>query len=464
MNRVYPWLLNGKSDLKREFWLYVSLCLCLLSFAFYNEFPLLTGDSAVYIESAFSLKAMAERPVFYGIFLRTTTLGLSLWGAIIAQNLLLSWLLIKLIRAFVPGLNRVGVFFIVLILVMTTGVAWESNKIMPDIFASIQILAMLLFLIESKKITRWLLSVLIIWSAAMHNSHFIIGLLIVSILWLITFIKRDAVVKIRLVWLTVILMIAPILVVFSNLWSGNGAVLGKATPVFLVGKLCENGMLKVILDENCEKENWKLCAYRNELPHTAWQFVWDPESPVMKEGGWKPMESELNDILQKSVSRADYMGWLVLKIVQTTGIQLAQVSSGDALFRYEETDNIVTAIHKYFPSEVNPSLWTRQRILELDFKQYNQWYLRSFGLLFMLFILNWKQILNQKNFIHWSIFILSGILVNAIVTANLANISSRLQARVFYLIPLIMIIALTKVYLSKYRYADFFNDVEKEDK
>jgi len=44
--------------------------LVLMSGAFYNEFPLITGDSAIYISSGFDGIVPSERPIFYGWFIR----------------------------------------------------------------------------------------------------------------------------------------------------------------------------------------------------------------------------------------------------------------------------------------------------------------------------------------------------------------------------------------------------------
>jgi hypothetical protein len=125
----------------------------------------------------------------------------------------------------------------------------------------------------------------------------------------------------------------------------------------------------------------------------------------------------------------------IWKSVYTTAVQFFQISAGDALFRYEETDNTMQSIRRYYLHEVNPALWTRQRILELDFKFYSRLYGLFFLVTGILLLFVWHQIPHRKEMLILLLVLLLFLVLNAAVTGNLANISSRLQARVFWLWP-----------------------------
>jgi len=71
----------------------------MLLLALYDNYPIVTSDSGTYISCAFNRQIPTDRPVFYSWFLRLSSLGHSLWLTVLAQSLILAYLLIR----FVPG-------------------------------------------------------------------------------------------------------------------------------------------------------------------------------------------------------------------------------------------------------------------------------------------------------------------------------------------------------------------------
>jgi len=420
-----------------QLWTLLAGTLVLMGGALYNEFPLLTGDSAVYISSGFVGKALSERPVFYGLFIRLSSLGISLWGVVFFQSLILSDLLIRQMRKWANGISNLHILGILCLTAVFTDVVWESGKIMADVFMVFIILAVMewLFSKEASPGRKIYLFILILFSSITHNSHAMVLLLAAILMMVAAFILSKRQYLSRITALLLIAALAPILIGLSNMVSGNGFTLGKATSVFLVGKMCENGMLHTFLEKHCDEGKYKLCGYKDSLPQAAWQFVWHPESPVMKMGGWEASDQEFRQILRQSFREPEFLWMHIWKSVYTTAVQFFQISAGDALFRYEETDNTMQSIRRYYLHEVNPALWTRQRILELDFKFYSRLYGLFFLVTGILLLFVWHQIPHRKEMLILLLVLLLFLVLNAAVTGNLANISSRLQARVFWLWP-----------------------------
>jgi hypothetical protein len=75
----------------------------LMIFALYNGYPLFSNDSASYIHSGYYLQVAGDRPVFYGLFIRATSLGISMWGTVLAQCLILSYLCMRFIEPAAAG-------------------------------------------------------------------------------------------------------------------------------------------------------------------------------------------------------------------------------------------------------------------------------------------------------------------------------------------------------------------------
>jgi hypothetical protein len=72
----------------------------LMYAGFNNFYPLLYSDTGTYIRSGFTGTIPIDRPIFYGIFLRHTSLATSLWYVIFMQGVLLSSLIFFVTREF----------------------------------------------------------------------------------------------------------------------------------------------------------------------------------------------------------------------------------------------------------------------------------------------------------------------------------------------------------------------------
>src|ERR1044071_8868647 len=102
--------------------------LVLMCAAFYNGFPLVYADTGTYIHSGFTLETPWDRPLLYGLFVRVFSLnGFSLWSVILAQSLIISWLVYECFRAF-TRVERPAVyaFATLSLLACFTGVSWVS--------------------------------------------------------------------------------------------------------------------------------------------------------------------------------------------------------------------------------------------------------------------------------------------------------------------------------------------------
>src|ERR1043165_3424953 len=100
-------------------WLFGAFCLLIP--ALYNSFPLITADSGAYISNAYLLQVPLDRPIGYSVFVRITSLGLSLWCVVLAQAALLSLLMLALTRhALGPNYHRYVHAAIMLLVGMAT--------------------------------------------------------------------------------------------------------------------------------------------------------------------------------------------------------------------------------------------------------------------------------------------------------------------------------------------------------
>jgi len=142
--------------------------------ALYNGYPIVTNDTGSYISSGFTLIPSSDRPIFYGLFIRGTSLGLSLWLTIYTQCCILSYVFIKFLSASIPEIRKAHkVFFLFFASLCTIG-GWYASQLMPDIFVAIMILSTLVLLKEDGTRKQNIIMICICFIAVItHNSNYI---------------------------------------------------------------------------------------------------------------------------------------------------------------------------------------------------------------------------------------------------------------------------------------------------
>jgi hypothetical protein len=81
-------------------------------------------------------------------------------------------------------------------------------------------------------------------------------------------------------------------------WAMTGSfALTPGGSSFLFGRLVEDGIVARYLDERCPDAALRLCAYKANLPDEADDWLWDPDSPFRKLGGWQRLHGEQREII-----------------------------------------------------------------------------------------------------------------------------------------------------------------------
>lgn len=223
----------------------------------YNAFPLVTSDSGTYIGSGLKGWVPIDRPLFYGLFVGFLSFKQSLWYPIIAQNLILAYLLVQVYRYFLKTVkNGMVYFFVTLFICSLTGIAWYSAQLMPDIFVGIGFFCMVLLLVKPiKKTELIILTIIYIISLITHNSHMLIfcmlTLVILVVVMMNIFSIRN-VIPIKNVYYILIISIGSWIINPTINFIYEGKFKHSGSPyAFLVAKYAENGILTAYLKEKC---------------------------------------------------------------------------------------------------------------------------------------------------------------------------------------------------------------------
>ena len=424
----------------------ISGALLLLFSAYINGFPIVYSDTSTYLASGFELKAPFDRPIMYGLFLRLSSLnGISLWSTIFCQGLIVSFLVFKLLRTFVPNLKNINITFISIITLISllTSVSWTSSQLFADIFTSILILSLIILVIgQSKKWVQILVYAIFFFATATHISHVSFNLLLILTILIVRqlkFLKIKEYIKLRPLVISFFLTLLSI--------STMGSALSKSKHGFLMGALVEHGIAKKYLDENCEDSNYKFCAYKDSLPDKGWKFLWEEDSPFYKMGGWKGTKKEFNEIIFNTLTSRKYILLHIKESLKATTDQLTKFKIGDGNGSFLEGTLLHKRINTHFEHESLRYQSSLQSNENLNFLGWYNTVLFSVVIIsIVVLLLVIIQIRNQdRKLLSVILIVIIGIMINSWTCGTLANAIDRLGTKVIWLIPLMSLIGIMNI-------------------
>lgn len=431
--------------------------LSLLPFFFANGGCLLyTSDSGAYLMTAQSLSIPLDRSVFYSLYIRGLHDFLALFSqpilgeiVVLPPLILLFVGIFQLVQKLFPTLRKLKQQWIFLAMwfcaFFLTSMPWFLFQAMPDIFTAILCIFVLLFL-QTKSLSNSIAcSMVILVAAIMHNANLITLTSFSMAIWLalkgylgkwthpihqyITLSKSRSLLGLSFVpWA---------LLIASNVWGGNGVTVGKGSHVFFMGKLCENGILKTYLDDECATHPNPFCAYKDSLPEHTWDFVWNSHGILEKTGGWHHSKELYNQIIWGTLSKPKYIAQHIQAAISATAQQVILTHGGDGLTPLDTIATLAQELKLHYPDEyqgfINES---KQQKSQIDFTFYNRIYDWSAIVLILGAVICLYRRPNPLLATFFGITALF-ILCNAFSTACFANVLARLNARDFWILPML---------------------------
>lgn len=422
--------------------------------AFYNRYPLVFSDSGTYIREAFLLEPPPDRPIGYSLIIRAVTWQSTLWTVVLFQSGMLAWLLWETLRKVLPAqvvLWRTHLL-LVLVLVLCTSMPWYAAQIMPDIFTPM--IALILYLLfrapELGRVKRGVLWVCLFFFLITHNAHvamaalLLVGMALIHLPW-----------NSRRAWprfwpnlggMALVLVSGVAFIAWFNGQNGMRPVFSPSANVFLSARLCENNLLADFLSEHCGDRNYAICPYKDELPMVPVDFIWGDNSITTKMGPKMTVaDTLLAPVVHDLLTDPVYLGRFLRSSLVASITQLFQVNAASGLSSYqlgsaphrEVADRLPWELSTYNSSLQNNGAWrdlgVSNRVVQL-------------ALLLAVCVLLWI----RRNWMAHSQLrtliplLLTWVVLNAVVTASLANVYDRLQSRVAWLVVLAACLALTQ--------------------
>jgi len=322
--------------------------LALIWPALYNGFPILFHDSGAYLTRAFASELEPGRSPFYGFFIAASGGRINLWPVILTQSGLTLWLLSLTLRLHGVRDPRIAAIAALVLAVATTA-AWGVATLMPDFFTPLAVLCWYLLVFSDGgegRLEKVGVAVILLLAELVHSTHLalILGLMLVPGAFLV----RSPGPRRGLALAGMVTALAMLLLPLVNgLVSGHfGFTPGGQT--FIFGRLLQSGMVRRYLDEHCPSSEIRLCAYRDSLPTTGDEWIWDSDSPFNDLGGWEGYAGEMRSITQASLQ--DHP-WLNLRAAALDSLrQFVKIGTGEDMdSRYWHTDQVIA---DYLPDAV----------------------------------------------------------------------------------------------------------------
>ena len=422
--------------------------------ALWNGFPFLFWDTGGYLEAGIHHAIVPGRSMLYGLLLAAGRWP-SFWPVVALQCLATAWMLALLFRVHGQSGRLRAYLATCAILATCTALPFVAGELMPDIFAALAPLGLYLLMARGRDLSGGetaLLCLLLVFSGGAHGS--VLATLLV--LFVLAFLAPRlspalrATLRLRLPALALVgaLLAAPTL----NLVLAGRFVPTPGAMAFVFGRLLEDGMIDRYLVEHCPDPKQPLCYYRDELPTTADDFLWDNDDAFVALGGMEKGIPHMRDAV---------IGALVTFPLDNLGLaarafarQMVKLETGDSLYNYL-TDS-TEAISALVPSADPAMKQARQQAWPgLDFTAVNKIHvplaLAAMALLLVAGAWSWTK--GRRQAAGLCLAVLAILLVNAAVCGILSNPVHRYQARVAWLaIPALAIVALSASGASRRRW------------
>ncbi len=430
--------------------------LLLLWPAIWNGYPILYSDTNAFLTQGILGFFVWDKPFVYGPWMALFHWQYSLWGAVIAQSLIVSsilWLTTQCVSThtvarvdateskqyYASRTVLLRYLTACVLLAVLSAAPWFTSLLMPDIFAPVTVLSLFLLACHStmsRMVRAWVLLVCT-FAIASHLSHIVIaaaGLLVVALC------------KFRQLKLAFLpLLLALLVLVGTNLFGFQKLAVSPFGSVFFLARLAADGHINPVLQQQCEVRSLHLCMWLDHLPTDSDDFMWNGQGPVWSHpGGPIGLAPEASALVMAAVM-AEPFG-VARSLLSNTGRQLFMIGLGDTL--HDEHLNVTMGARiaaDFPPAELERYRSSRQIMHTLvpSAQFFNTLGRLSMiaGLLLSLYLLYRAWIHKDRVLIVLIVMVLMGLLANAFATGALSRPHYRYQTRIAWLLVLVPLIA-----------------------
>ncbi len=422
-----------------------------------NFYPIVFSDTSAFLRQTILGAMVWDKPYIFGPLLHAFHWRISLWLPLLAQGLLLSWLL-WLTQRMVLGRAAPGRHLLLAAgLAAGTAAPWFAALLMPDILAPALVLAMVLLGFAGSRVgpaERIGLGVAATLAIAAHLSHLPVAAALVLVVGVLRRAWRPA------LGCALPLLAAMALLLATNLAGHGRLAISPHGAVFALARLVADGPAARTIEARCRPPEmpkdpsqaaWHLCRWAGRLPADSDTFLWTGDGPAWaprldgaRPGGPISLAPEAAEIIRETLLR-EPLGVLRAAAANTLR-QLVRVRVGDALVPDHLAGSVGWQLAVGFPARERrwfaaslqargllpgaaaPFLWPHRAVLLL-------------GALACL-LAGWRAaVAGDMRRLGLVACVLVGVVANAAATGALSGPHDRYQARIAWLMPLAGLLA-----------------------
>ncbi len=439
-------LTSGKTK-KRTIFDLTCLTISLAAFlapALWNGFAIVFFDTGGYMARILEMAPAPGRSFFYGFFLWVASLGWwSFWGPVLLQAIFTLWLVHLLLRCHDLAAGPLATTLFCLGVTLSTGVAWYTSQLMPDILVPLVVLALWLLGFRWEKLGRFervMLAALALLGILSHMAcmALAIGLAAVNLMARIALPRLGWDLSVRALPPLAVVIASLILMPLVHLGLVGEAIYTPGGPNFIFGRLVQDGIAQRWLAEHCPAPGIKLCGLQDRLPKTADDFLWGNSSPFQAIGGWGGADAELSYLVSECCKA--YPGMVAWTSLRATARQMTMVATGDGLDEYQDaTRGFFSALSPRIQEQFNGAHQQRDEITASLFATLNLVHIpvAHLSVLSLLIVSGWGVHARRHDLVGVAAFTLLAILGNAFICGALSNPHDRYQSRLVWLAVLV---------------------------
>jgi len=419
--------------------------------ALWNGFAIIFYDTGGYVGRVLDMTLAPGRSLFYGFFLWAASLGWwSFWGPVLVQSLGAVWVIHRILRCHGLPSGPLATALHCGVLGFLTSISWYTSQLMPDILVPLVTLSLWILAVDWKKLSwlnRFALVALCLLGLMSHMSCLALAIGLIVVLVCIWGVSQ------RWQWSWSIAIFSPAAVVLASLLLmpflhlvlvGQGGFT-PGGPVFVFGRLVQDGIAQRWLVEHCPAPGIKLCELQERIPHTADDFLWRDDSPFHDIGGWSgESDAEIKYLVSASIKA--YPDAFIWTSLRATAEQMVMVATGDGLDEFHAAARgIFVDLNSRTRASFNAARQQRGQITQPLFDGLNLIHkpIAYLSMLGLLIIMGWGLYKKRYDFTALAFFTLLALLGNAFICGALSNPHDRYQSRLVWIATLVCGMALS---------------------
>jgi len=413
----------------------------LLAPAIWNGYPLLQYDTGGYLARWYEGYLVPSRSTVFGLYLHVGE-GIHFWPQLVVQAALTLWIVSLVLRVTGLGYRPRLFLLIVSMLALTTSLSFLNSLLLTDIFAGLSVLALYLLSFHWRALGRLeqgALLLLIAFSAASHSATLAVLIAVLMLAAALSLVWRLCDWRGLLASGTGIVAGAAMLLVTNFAFSGQLAWTPGGYGI-LFGRMLQDGIVKHYLDDHCPAAGHKLCPYRERLPATGDDFLWN--SGIFNDlGRFEGLGDEMREIVLGSLR--EYPREQFQTAVAATAEQLRLVGSGYGV--HDTIWHTYGIIKRFIPRELPSMLRARQQHGEFGFEQINSLHVPiALGSMALVLALAMRALFSRRfdPTTALATTVVGALLANAFVCGALSGPHDRYGARMTWIATLLVIVAL----------------------